>query len=72
MTRREPFNSIYSQGFLRAAVCAPKVALASPERNLEETLKLAEQASLQEAALAAFPELGVTGYSNDDLFFQDA
>ena len=72
MTRREPFNSIYSQGFLRVAVCAPKVALASPERNLEETLKLAEQASSQEAALAVFPELGLTGYSNDDLFFQDA
>ena len=72
MTRREPFNSIYAQGFLRAAVCAPKVALASPERNLEETLKLAKQASAQEAALAVFPELGLTGYSNDDLFFQDA
>lgn len=72
MTRREPFNSIYSQGFLRAAVCAPKVALASPERNLEETLKLAKQASAQETALAVFPELGLTGYSNDDLFFQDA
>lgn len=72
MTRREPFNSIYSQGFLRAAVCAPKVALASPKRNLDETLKLAEQASSQEAALVVFPELGITGYSNDDLFFQDA
>jgi NAD+ synthase (glutamine-hydrolysing) len=72
MTRRQPFNSIYTQGFLRAATCVPVVEVASPARNLEETRKLAGEASSRDAALAIFPELGLTAYANDDLFFQDA
>ena len=71
MTRR-PFNSIYTHGFLRVATCAPLVAVASPRRNLDETLKLAREASSQEVGLAVFPELGLSAYSNEDLFFQDA
>jgi NAD+ synthase (glutamine-hydrolysing) len=72
MTRRHPFNSIYAHGFLRVATCVPVVDVASPARNLEETRKLASQASSRDAALAIFPELGLTAYTNDDLFFQDA
>jgi NAD+ synthase (glutamine-hydrolysing) len=72
MTRRHPFNSIYTQGFLRVATCVPVVEIASPARNLEETRKLAGEASSRDAALAIFPELGLTAYANDDLFFQDA
>ena len=72
MTRRQPFNSIYTHGFLRVATCVPVVEVASPARNLEETLKLAGEASSRNAALAVFPELGLTAYANDDLFFQDA
>jgi len=72
MTERGPFNSIYTHRFLRVATCAPVVEVASPRHNLEETLKLAENASLHHAALAVFPELGLAAYSNEDLFFQDA
>ena len=72
MMRRRPFDSIYTQGFLRAATCVPMVEVASPARNLDETLKLAQEASSRDAALAVFPELGLTAYANDDLFFQDA
>jgi NAD+ synthase (glutamine-hydrolysing) len=72
MTRRHPFDSIYTQGFLRVATCVPVVEVASPARNLEETRKLAGEASSRDAALAIFPELGLTAYANDDLFFQDA
>jgi NAD+ synthase (glutamine-hydrolysing) len=72
MTRRGPFNSIYTHGFLRVATCVPIVEVASPKRNLEETLKLATEASAQKAGLAVFPELGLSAYSNDDLFLQDA
>jgi NAD+ synthase (glutamine-hydrolysing) len=72
MTRRHPFNSIYTHGFLRVATCVPVVDVASPARNLEETRKLAGEASSRDAALAIFPELGLTAYANDDLFFQDA
>jgi NAD+ synthase (glutamine-hydrolysing) len=72
MTERGPFNSIYTHGFVRVATCAPVVEVASPKYNLQETLKLAEEASLHHAALAVFPELGLAAYSNEDLFFQDA
>jgi NAD+ synthase (glutamine-hydrolysing) len=72
MTRRGPFNSIYTHGFLRVATCVPIVEVASPKHNLEETLRLATEVSSQGAGLAVFPELGLSAYSNDDLFFQDA
>ena len=67
-----PFFSIYQHGFIRAAVCVPKVRIADPQFNKTETLALARQASDANAALALFPELGISAYSNDDLIHQDA
>ncbi|MDQ2694093.1 MAG: NAD(+) synthase [Pseudomonadota bacterium] len=69
---RQPFQSIYSHNFIRAAVCIPYVRVADPGYNLERTLGLARQASELHAAVALFPELGLSAYSNDDLFHQDA
>jgi NAD+ synthase (glutamine-hydrolysing) len=69
---REPFYSIYSHGFVRAAVCIPFVRVADPEFNVERTLGLARRASELHAAVALFPELGLSAYSNEDLFHQDA
>ena len=66
------FNSIYSHGFVRAAVCVPHVRVADPAFNAEHTLGLARRASEMKAAVALFPELGISAYSNDDLFHQDA
>jgi NAD+ synthase (glutamine-hydrolysing) len=65
------FHSIYSHGFIRAAVCLPHVRVADPGFNTKRTLALAQRASDAQAALALFPELGVSGYSNEDLFHQD-
>ena len=65
------FHSIYSHGFIRAAVCVPHVRVADPEFNAKRILGLAQRASDANAALALFPELGVSGYSNEDLFHQD-
>lgn len=67
-----PFCSIYAHGFVRAAVCTPQPAIASPAENLQRTLDLARQAETQQAAIAVFPELGLSAYSNEDLFLQDA
>ncbi len=66
------FDSIYSHGFLRAAVCVPFLRVADPVFNLERTLELAKRASQMHAAVALFPELGISAYSNEDLFHQDA
>jgi NAD+ synthase (glutamine-hydrolysing) len=67
-----PFNSIYTHGFARAAVCVPFVRVADPAYNVARTLGLARKASEMKAAIALFPELGLSAYSNDDLFLQDA
>ncbi len=67
-----PFHSIYSHGFVRAAVCIPFLKVADPSFNTERTLRLARRASTMHAALALFPELGISAYSNEDLFHQDA
>ena len=67
-----PFTSIYRHGFLRVAVATPRVEVASPALNVAETIRLAREAAAQLAVLAVFPELGLSAYSNEDLFQQDA
>lgn len=69
---RDQFYSIYSHGFVRVAVCIPWLRVADPEYNTSRTLNLARQASEAHAAMALFPELGISAYSNEDLFHQDA
>ncbi|HEU4324376.1 MAG TPA: NAD(+) synthase [Roseiflexaceae bacterium] len=69
---RPPFLSIYRHGLVRAAVCVPFVRVADPAYNVERTIGLARRASEAHAAIALFPELGISAYSNDDLFHQDA
>jgi NAD+ synthase (glutamine-hydrolysing) len=67
-----PFHSPYSHGFVRAAVCIPSLRVADPAYNAERTVALARRAHELHAAVALFPELGISAYSNDDLFHQDA
>ena len=66
------FYSPYAHGFIRACVCIPRLRVADPEYNTAQTLGLAKQASEKGAAVALFPELGLSAYSNEDLFHQDA
>jgi NAD+ synthase (glutamine-hydrolysing) len=69
---RGRFDSIYTHQFIRAAVCVPALRVADPEFNIKQTLGLARQASGANVAVALFPELGISAYSNEDLFQQDA
>src|SRR5919204_573741 len=66
------FHSLYTHGFVRAAVCVPFMRVADPAYNAERTLALAHRASDAHAAVALFPEMGLSAYSDDDLFHQDA
>lgn len=66
------FHSIYAHGFIRAAVCIPTLRVADPAFNAAQTIDLARRASEAKAAVALFPELGISAYSNEDLFHQDA
>ncbi len=66
------FESLYSQGFARVGAAVPRVRVAEPEFNAERTLELARRASDAGAAAVVFPELGLAGYSIDDLHHQQA
>jgi NAD+ synthase (glutamine-hydrolysing) len=66
------FFNLYRHGFIRAAVCIPEVKIADARFNAGETVRLAREAAAQHACLAFFPELGLSAYSNEDLFHQDA
>lgn len=67
-----PFFNLYSHGFIRTAVCTPMVKVADTRFNAGETIRLAREAAMQHACLILFPELGLSAYSNEDLFHQDA
>ena len=69
---RPPFDSIYRHGFVRVAVCIPRLRLGNPDDNAVRTIALAQRAHGARAAVALFPELGLSAYSNEDLFHQDA
>lgn len=68
----QSFFSPYTHGFVRATVGVPAVRVADPHFNAQQTLTLAQRASTLNAAVALFPELGISAYTNDDLFHQDA
>ena len=66
------FASLYSHGFVRVAAAVPHMRIGDPAFNAERTIALAGQASDAHAALVIFPELGISGYSIDDLLHQTA
>ncbi len=70
--RHSDFFNLYRQGLIRAAVCVPELRVAEPGFNAGATIALARQAHDAGAVIALFPELGLTAYSNDDLFHQQA
>lgn len=74
MERKEmsDFFNLYRHGFIRAAVCIPELKVADTLFNAEMTIRLAREAAAKHAVLALFPELGLSAYSNEDLFHQDA
>src|SRR5437667_314140 len=66
------FLSLHAHGFVRVSVCVPHVKVAAPAFNAERTVAMARDASADGAALVLFPEMGLSAYSNEDLFHQDA
>jgi NAD+ synthase (glutamine-hydrolysing) len=66
------FFNLYQQGLVRAAVCVPEVRIANPPANAVASIALARRADEAGALIALFPELGLSAYTNDDLFHQQA
>jgi NAD+ synthase (glutamine-hydrolysing) len=69
---KNEFFNLYHHGFIRAAVCIPKVKIADVRFNADQTICLAREAAACHALIAIFPELSLSAYSNEDLFHQDA
>jgi NAD+ synthase (glutamine-hydrolysing) len=66
------FFNPYAHGFARVAVATPSVRVGDPAYNLDATETLMRRAAREKALLAVFPELGLSAYSCDDLFHQQA
>ncbi len=66
------FFNLYRHGFARVAVGVPVVRVADPAHNAAQTVMLLEEAAAHQSVLAVFPELGLSAYTCDDLFHQQA
>ncbi|MFW6211940.1 MAG: NAD(+) synthase [Spirochaetota bacterium] len=72
MSTKPPYDSLYAHGFVRAATAVTSVKIGNVSANVHNTVELAREAAKRSVLLTVFPELGLTGYSNDDLFHQEA
>ncbi|MBP9946774.1 MAG: NAD(+) synthase, partial [Vicinamibacteria bacterium] len=59
-------------GFFRVASSCPRAHIADPARNVAEILELVAEARAKGVQLLVTPELGISGYTAADLFFQQA
>jgi NAD+ synthase (glutamine-hydrolysing) len=66
------FFNQYTHGLVRIAACIPEIKVSDPHFNADKTIELARSAFENKAVMAVFPEMGLSAYSNEDLFFQDA
>ncbi|HYL89827.1 MAG TPA: NAD(+) synthase [Burkholderiales bacterium] len=66
------FFNPYAHGFVRLGVATPLVRVGDPDYNLEATLGLMRGAARKKVLLVVFPELGLSAYSCEDLFHQQA
>ena len=65
------FRNLYDHGFVRVAAATLPITMVQPQVNAEAILAQARELAAQGVALAVFPELGLTGYSIEDLLMQD-
>ena len=72
MASRDHFFNLYRHGFARVALGTPAVRIGDPMANAAATLALMRAAARGKAVLAVFPELGLSAYSCEDLFHQQA
>lgn len=59
-------------GFVRVGAGIPEIRVADTYHNVEEIEKLVLKAQAQNVEILVTPELGIAGYSCQDLFFQQA
>ena len=60
-----------AHGFLRVAASTPVVSIADPMANADAILAQLEDLTTQHVAVAVFPELCLSAYTAEDLFFTE-
>lgn len=60
---------MYSKGFVKIASVTPKLKVGNPTYNVNEMLKILDEV---QASITVFPELGVSAYTCNDLFFKES
>ncbi len=60
---------MYKNGFLKVASVTPALKVGNPNYNVLEMLKILENIT---SKITVFPELGITAYTCNDLFFQES
>lgn len=63
------FNTL---GYLRVAASAPQVVIGDPMANADLMIAELRRLAREQVALVLFPELSLTGYTCEDLFFTQA
>jgi NAD+ synthase (glutamine-hydrolysing) len=59
-----------NHGFIRVAAASPMLRVADCAANAQRTISMMELAESRGVAVLVFPEMGLTGYTCNDLFFQ--
>ena len=73
MASRDEFFNLYRHGFARVALATPLVRIGDPMANAAATLALMQRGGeARRRCVAVFPELGLSAYSCEDLFHQQA
>ncbi len=57
-------------GFIKVAAVSPSLKVGNTEYNAKEIIKHVKEASEKRVKVLVFPEMGITGYTSSDLFFQ--
>ena len=72
MPSADRFFDLYQHGFVRVAVATASVRIGDPTANVESTIALMREAARRKAIVCMFPELGLSAYTCEDLFHQQA
>lgn len=59
-------------GFIKAAACTSEIQVADVDFNVDKIISQLEKCREEGVKVAVFPELCITGYTCQDLFFQNA
>lgn len=57
-------------GFIKVAAVSPSLKVGNTEYNSNEIIKHIQHAGERKVKVLVFPEMGITGYTSSDLFFQ--